>query len=51
MEITGIRRVDIEVRRREGQLHLRSLNGMERGLKLSGEQRQVSVRATKLGML
>lgn len=40
VEITGIGRVAIE-RRREGQVHLRSLNGMERGLKLSGEQRQV----------
>lgn len=49
VEITGIRRAAIEVRSK-GQLHLRSLNAMERGLKLS-EQRQVRVRAEKLGML
>ena len=50
VEITGIRRVATEVRRRKGQLYLRSLNGIERGLKLLG-QRQMRVRVLKLRML
>lgn len=49
LEITGIRRLVIEVKRREGQLHLRSLSELERCLKVSGKQRQVSLKGREAG--